>query len=209
MKISVMTLCMWLSVVIQSESFEKKALSVAHRVSASRLDVKLPDVPFVSWLNELVGQDAGVVWQLAECGGSASGGAEQDTSACAEATVLLPRGDIMIVGISVGTFKRGLTGEPAFMGAVIKSGDQLYHVRRLSNLPMALRSPESINRMLPDLQADLRRVKIKPFKPYPNLAPFGSGTDNYAPQFSVEDETPPPPPSAPRSRPRTMDTVEA
>ena len=143
MKISVLALCVWLGVAIQSESFEKRALSAAHRVSASSLDAKLPDVPFVSWFSELVGQDAGVVWQLAECGASAAGGSEQDTPACAEATVLLPKGDVVIVGISVGTFKKGLVGEPAFMGGAVKSGDRLYQVRRLSYLPMALREPST------------------------------------------------------------------
>jgi TonB family protein len=207
MKIFLMAFCVWLSVGLQSESFEKRALSAAHRVSASSLDAKLPDVPFVSWFNELVGQEAGVVWQLAECG--VGGGSEQDMPACAEATVLLPKGDVIIVGISVGTFKKGLIGEPAFMGAVIKSGDHLYHVRRLSNLPMALREPESINRMLPDLQSDLQHVNIRPITPSPPSKPIGTGNNNSAPGVLAEDEAPPPPPSPSRSRRISVESVEA
>src|SRR2546422_2013628 len=139
MKISLMALCVFLSVAIQSESFEKRAMSAAQRVSASSLDAKLPNRSFAAWLKDVVGQEAGVVWQLAECGAFAPSGTDQDVSACAEATVLLPNGDTVIVDISVGTFKKGLIGEPAFLGAVIKNGERLYQVRKLSDLPWVLR----------------------------------------------------------------------
>src|SRR5262249_8969063 len=108
MKVPLMALCVWLSVATQSESFEKRAMSAAQQISASSLDAKLPNRSFVAWLNDLVGRDAGVVWQLAECGSGAPGGTGQDAQACAEANVLLSNGDTVTVGISVGTFKQGL-----------------------------------------------------------------------------------------------------
>jgi TonB family protein len=209
MKISVMALCVWFCVAIQSESFEKRALSVAYRISASSLDAKLPDVPFGDWLNDLVGKDAGVVWQLAECGASAAGGTKQDTTACAEATVLLPKGDIVIVGISVGTFKKGLIGEPAFRGAALKTSDQLYQVRRLSDLPMALRSPESLKRVLPDLQADAQEVNILPPTVNAPLPSISSEDIDSAPGSTVEKEAPPLPPSPKQSQQSSEPLVEA
>jgi TonB family protein len=208
MKIPVVALCVWLCVAIQSESFEKRALSAARRISASRLDAKLPDVPFGDWLNETVGKDAGVVWQLSECGASA-GGAEKDTTACAEATVLLPKGDVVIIGISVGTFKKGLIGEPAFMGAALKTADQLYQVRRLSYLPMALREPESLKRILPDLQADTPEVDVRPLTTTPPLPSISSEDTDSAPGSRVEKEAPPPPPSSKHSQQISGDFVEA
>src|SRR5262245_52622245 len=138
MKIPIIALCVWLSVATQSESLEKQAMLAAQQISASSLDAKLPDRPFVAWLSEVVGQDAGVVWQLAECGDGASGGTGQDRAACAEASVVLPNGDSVVIGISVGTFKKGVTGEPSFIGAVIKRVERLYPVRRLSDLPEML-----------------------------------------------------------------------
>src|SRR5262249_27844327 len=162
MKIPIIALCVWLSVATQSESFEKQAMSAAQQISASSLDAKLPNLPFVAWLYDVMGKESGVVWQLAECGAGASGGAVQDRPACAEATALLPNGDTVIVGISVGTFKRGLVGEPAFQGAVIKRDEQLYQVRRLSDLPEMLRSPSGVSRALPDLQAGPLRVDMLP-----------------------------------------------
>jgi len=197
MKVPLMALCVWLSVAAQSESFEKRAISAAQQISASSLDAKLPNRSFVAWLNEVIGQETGVVWQLAECGDS---GAGQDAPACAEATMLLPNGDTVIVGISVGTFKKGLIGEPAFRGAAIKSGERLFQVRRLSDLPGMLRAPRSVPLALPDLQAGPLRVETLPSATYPLLASLGPGNDNSASGFPAPDETPPPPPPPRRSQ---------
>jgi len=204
MKVPLIALCVWLSVAAQSESFEKRAISAAQQISASSLDAKLPNRSFVAWLNEVVGQEAGVIWQLAECG---AGGAGQDAPACVEAIMLLPNGDTVIVGISVGTFKKGLIGEPAFRVAVIKSGERLYPVRRLSDLPGMLRAPRSVPLALPDLQVGPLRVETLPSATYPLLASLGPGNDNSAPGSSAPDETPPPPPS-PRQSQRSSGELE-
>jgi TonB family protein len=202
MKISIMALCVFLSVAFQGESFEKRAISAAQRIPASSLDAKLPNRSFGVWLNGLVGKEAGIVWQLAECGSSARGGTPQDAPVCAEATALMPNGDTVIIGISVGTFKQGLIGDPAFQGAVIKSGDQLYQVRRLSDLPVILRTPSGVPRALPELQAvPLRVDTISPMLS-PILASLNPDNDNSSPRFlSLEENVAPPPaPAAPRSQ---------
>jgi TonB family protein len=196
MKISVIALCMWMSVASQSESLEKQAISIAQQTPVSSLDAQMPDRPFAAWFNELVGREAGVVWQLAECGApaSAAGGAEQDLRACAEASVLLPNGNRMILAISVGTFKKGVTGQPAFVRAVIDSGEQLYQVRKLRDLPEMLRSPKRQLRELPDLQAGLQQVA-----PVPDAAHLSSALDlDFALKPSIDEEKPPSPPSAPK-----------
>jgi TonB family protein len=198
MKISILALCVCLSVAFQSESFEKRAISAAQRIPASTLDAKLPNRSFGVWLNGLVGKDAGIVWQLAECGSAAPGGTGQDAPVCAEASALLPNGDTVIIGISVGTYKQGLIGDPAFQGAVIKSGDQLYQVRRLSDLLTILRAPNGLPRALPDLQASPLRVDALPPVTYPILASLNPDNDNPTPRFrSLEEEAPTPAPPPP------------
>ena len=209
MKIPIIAICVWLSVATQSESFEKQAMFAAQHVSASSLDAKLPDRPFVAWLNEVIGQEAGVVWQLAECGAGASGRIGQDTPACAEATVLLPNGDTMIVGISVGTFKKGLIGEPAFRGAVIKRVEQLYQVRQLSDLPEMMRHPNGDPRALPELQAAPLRVDVLPPTAYALLASLGPGNDSSALGYLAPDEALPPPPPLRRSQQNSGEFVDA
>src|SRR5262249_28540236 len=192
MKISLIALCVLMSIAAQSESFEKRAMSVVQQLPASNLDAKLPNRPFVSWFNELIGQEAGVVWQLAECGAPVNvpGGAGQDVPACAEATVILPNGNRMIVAISVGTFKRGMVGEPSFLRAVIQSDEQIYPVRQLRDLPQMLRDPKSLARILPDISPDLPQVKLRPSTT--NLSLMAPGL-NSVPGSLTEEDTPPPP----------------
>jgi len=190
MKISVIALCVLMNVAAQTESLEKQAISIAQQTPVSNLDAQLPNRPFVDWLNEIVGRDAGIVWQLAECG---AGEAGQDMPACAEVSVLLPTGKRMILAISVGNFKQGGAGQPAFFRAVVESGERLYQVRRLRDLPEMLRSPRNISSELPDPQADPQQVNLPPEAA--NLSASGHDLES-APEPSKEEEKPPSPPAA-------------
>jgi len=125
----------------QSLSFEKLALASVQRMPASSLDDKLPQRPFGSWFNEIIGPKAGVVWQLSECGEKISNDAVPDLPACAEAIALTPEGSKVIIVISVGSFKKGLIGPPTFFRAIIELGDQLYPIDRLNDLAEKLRAP--------------------------------------------------------------------
>ena len=127
----------------QSLSFEKQALASVQRMPASSLDNKLPQRPFGSWFNELMGPKAGVVWQLSECGvqDKSSSNLTPDLPACAEVIALTPEGSKVIIVISVGSFKKGLSGSPTFFRAVIELGDQLYPIDRLTDLAEKLRAP--------------------------------------------------------------------
>ncbi len=116
--------------------------------------------------------------------------ARQDVPACAEATVILPNGNRMIVAISVGTFRKGMTGEPAFLRAVVEDGEQLYQVRRLRDLPEMLREPRNLPRALPDIQPSLQQVKLQPSTSLLSQAALAL---NDSPGVLIEEETPPPP----------------
>jgi TonB family protein len=200
MKISVIAMCMWMSVASQSESLEKQAIAIAQQTPVSSLDAQMPDRPFAAWFNELVGREAGVVWQLAECGAptSVAGATEQDLRACAEASVILPNGNRMILAISVGTFKKGVTGQPSFVRAVIESGEHLYQVRRLRDLPVMLQSPglpaSALPRALPDLQGG--SPQVDPSLDTARLSSPALPID-FAPKPLIDEEKPPTPPSAP------------
>jgi hypothetical protein len=153
-------LCIWMTGATQVGSFEERAISSAQEISASELDAALPDRPFASWFNETIGPDAGVVWQLTECGEqiTAPGETEQDQPACAEIVANLLDKRRLYVAISVGTFKKGLTGKPSFFLAVIEQNEKLYPVRRLSGLPEMLRaqaapSATGANNQIADLPA--------------------------------------------------------
>lgn len=195
-----------LSVAGQIKSFEKRAISSAQEMSASDLDAALPDRPFAGWFSKVIGPKAGVVWQLTECGDplAASGEAGQDLPACAEVIARLPDERKVFVVISVGTFKKGLTGKPSFFGAVIKQNERLYQVRRLSELPQRLRAPEGpsttgakkriIN--LPAIKMDSALVPT----PFLYLGPMFASVPPVTNDLGLVEEpsappAPPPPPS--------------
>src|SRR4029434_6554606 len=97
-------LCVWMAGATQGESFERRAISSAQRVSASELDEALPKRPFARWFNETIGPDAGVVWQMTQCGApiTAPGKTGLDLPACAEINALLPDGRRVFVPFRSG-----------------------------------------------------------------------------------------------------------
>src|SRR5215468_723341 len=206
MKIFVITniLCIWMAGATQVESFEKQAISSAQKISASDLDEALPDRPFSGWFNETIGPDAGVVWQLTQCGApiTAPGETGQDLPACAEINALLPDGRKVYVAISVGTFKKGMTGKPSFFLAVIEQNDQLYPVRRLSDLPERLRDPEGpsptgAKNRIADLPAIKPAIKMDSawfISPFRYLGPKFASVPPVAGDLSHAEEPPAAPP---------------
>jgi TonB family protein len=197
-----LSLSLRLSAAGQIKSIEKRAISSAQQMSASDLDAALPDRPFAGWFSEVVGPKAGVVWQLTECGDPLAAG--QDLPACAEVNAWLPSGQKVFVLISVGTFKKGLAGKPSFFCAVIEQNEQLYQVRRLSELRQRLRAPEGPSTTgakkritnLPAIKMDSALV----LRPFLYLGPMFASVPPVTDDLDLVEEpsappAPPPPPS--------------
>jgi TonB family protein len=199
-------LCVSVSGSIQKGSFEKQALSSTREMSASELDGALPKRVFAQWFNELVGPNAGVVWQLTECGEQTGvpGQPEYDMPACAEINAVLPDGRRIFVAISVGTFKKGLIGKPAFFRAVIEQNEQFRQVPRLRDLPKMLRAQTDLSADLSATVTKNRIVDLPQIKKDSGLVPahFHSTTpppSGFLPgagASSQSEEPPPPPPSS-------------
>ncbi len=164
MKMSAIAIALffWVGGMPQAGSFEKQALSLVQRMNASSLDSELPNSPFSTWFKQLIGPKAGVIWQLTECGdrSDAASGAEKDIPACAEANAGLPDGRKVIVVITVGTFKKGLIGEPTFFRAFVERHDQLFQIRRLRDLPGMLSAPEMLPSSMSAIPVDLTTIKL-------------------------------------------------
>jgi TonB family protein len=194
-------LCIWMAGATQVGSFEEQAISSAQEISASELDAALPDRPFASWFNETIGPDAGVVWQLTECGEqiTAPGETEQDHPACAEITACLMDRRRVYVAISVGTFKKGLTGKPTFFLAVIEQNEQFYAVRRLSGLPEMLRAPAGSSAVgAKNRITDLPAIKMDStwfISPFRYLGPMFASVQPATGDLSLAEEPAPPPPT--------------
>jgi len=183
----------------QVGSFEERAISSAQEISASELDQALPDRPFAGWFNETIGQDAGVVWQLTQCGEqiTAPGEMGQDLPACAEIVAYLLDRRKVYVAISVGTFKKGLTGKPSFFLAVIEQNEQLYTVRRLSGLREMLRphadpSATGAKNRIDDLPA-IKTDSVWLITPFRYLGPMFASVPPVTGDLSQAEEPAPPP----------------
>jgi TonB family protein len=186
---------------------------------ASALDAELPGRPFASWFEEVTGPKAGVIWQLTECGEqiAAPDKTGQDLSACAEVNANLPDGRKVFVRISVGTFKKGLTGKPLLFRAVIEQNERFYLARRLSDLPEMLRAPDNVSDGLPNKRPATKTKNRNVNLPAINVGPVRMVTLSHyppSPSSSVpgaqgQVETPPaaPPPPLPQELENVSESV--
>jgi len=126
---------------LQSPHFENQAISRVRQLSVSQLDSGLGERSFASWLQGVVGPNAGITWQLTECGEqSAAPGTIGEIQACVEMSALLPDERKVVVMTWVGSFKRGLYGEPKVKFAVVECDGEIFEASRLGDLPQMLRT---------------------------------------------------------------------
>jgi len=212
-------LCVWMAGAPQIDSFEKQALSLVREMPASALDAELSSRPFASWFEQVTGPKAGVVWQLTECGEQivAPDKTGQDLPACAEVNANLPDGRKVFVVITVGTFKKGLTGKPELFRAVIEQNNQFYQASRLSDLAKMLRAPDNFSDSLPNKRpatktknriVNLPAINVGPVKTA-TLSQYPSPPSSIVPGAQGQVETPPaaPPPPLPQEPEKVSEGV--
>jgi TonB family protein len=215
-----LVLCLFVDTFLQTESLERQALILAQRTPASELDPVLPNVSLTTWFNQLVGPQAGVIWQLSECGEAIMVPSDEgpDLPACLEANATLPDGHKVVVTISIGTFKKGLTGRVAYNFGIVEYDEQLYSAKRLSDLPLLLsdRKWEYLRKRpitLPNIETDGVRVKWLPHVYPPSLLSkdndvLMANLDAQQPSSPPED-VPPPPPNRPNSSPPSLNQPQS
>lgn len=181
--------------------FEKQSVAEVQRVPASDLDARLPMLPFADWFEKVIGPGAGVNWQLSECADERTE-VPNDIRACVETSAILLDGRLVILRVSVGTFKKGRVGTPTFCFGAISQNGELYTVRRLRDLPNILRAPAAVNRRsvikLPGL--NIPRVTLAAPDAYMAVAPAWNGEEIGLPvtfEYPTAPEPPPPKPPHP------------
>ncbi len=184
------------------------AVADTQRTFASDLDVELPKVSFADWFERVVGPDAGIIWQLSECGQRGEDALKEtgDIPACVEANAMLPDGRRIIVMTMVGTFRKGVTGAPSFHFGVIDQGGELYPIRRLRDLPKQLSAPWGLVRRPPIGPPDVGplEVRLSANNAQADSAPAW-GLDAFDPITAIAE----PPPPAPRPRTEPPPTAPA
>ena len=185
-----------------AQSLEKQAVSDTQRTLASDLDAELPRLPFTDWFGKVVGPGAGVIWQLSECGEriDAASNGDWDTQACVEVNTILSDGRKVIVMITVGTFKKGVTGPPAFRFGVIEQNGVLRPIQRLRDLQKLL-SGQWEPAIIPAAklpEVGMPSVRLAPNNAYSTGTPLLTGEDFVQ---LMPTEAPEPPPAAPPPAP--------
>jgi TonB family protein len=207
----VMTVMMWLLLLNnqpQNRSadppllLEKQAVAGARQTLASVLDANLPKISFSDWFESVVGRKAGMVWQLSECGDTTSNAA-RDAPACVEVNTLLPDSRRVIVMIIVGTFKKGIAGQPAFHYGVVEEQGKLRPIKRLGDLQKLLSAPgqfvESPQVVLPELKG--LSVRIGANNAYLSVAAPWNNVEEIGRLTQIEEPPPEPPTNRPQSPP--------
>jgi TonB family protein len=190
-------------------SLEKQAVADTRRTLASVLDNTLPEIPFAKWYEKVVGQKNGVVWQLSECGETRPNGAS-DAQACVEVNAVLSDGRKVIVMISVGTFKKGITGQPAFHFGVIEKDGDLRLIRRLGNLQNLLSMPWELAKNPPVAlpEVNMPDIRVMANNIYLSAAALGN-TEGIGQHTEIKEPAPEPPPARPQNSPPSLKQPES
>ena len=127
-----------------TQARDARAIAAAKKTSVHRLDPSLPDRPLEKWLQDVVGPQSQITWEVNDCGeqtGNPEFDKGRDFPMCAEAQVPLNQKSTLYVSVSVGTFKTGVkTGSVGLAYAVImRPGGPPRFIKKLSQVPVAIK----------------------------------------------------------------------
>ena len=95
---------------------DRKAIDYTKAILVSKLDPKLPNIPFERWLLKEAGEGAQIHWEVNDCGEQTGTAEEQESETdipmCVEAEAHLRDKRVVVIGVAVGTFQGGITGKP-------------------------------------------------------------------------------------------------
>lgn len=121
----------------RAKKMENEAIALVKDVSVSILDASLPEQPFIHWFAAIVGEKTAIQWELNDCGEQTGTPADigRDFPACVGVNASLPDGRKVYVMITVGTFKKGIFGQPDIWDIAIERNGRFSTVKKLSDLP--------------------------------------------------------------------------
>jgi hypothetical protein len=135
---------------------EKAAIDHAKAALVSSLDDRLPKITLEYFL-AYESEGAEIHWEVNDCGeqsGNPDADRDRDFPMCVEADFDLHHRAVT-VSITIGTFKKGPSGNPALFSASITDPDGKAHpVQRLGDLPKELRRP--LPRQIRDMSGSAR-----------------------------------------------------
>src|SRR5262245_3504150 len=202
----------------QTPLTEIQAVLHAQNTIATQLDPSLPNRPFGRWFDQVVGDEAGVTWQLRDCGDQKETGAtgNRDIPACVEVTAMFPNERMIVVMATVGTFNKGIIGKPRIQFIVVEEYGHLKELKKLSGLPAVLQQPPSKPARRVGLQLPIAQNNRLPnflYQASTRSDVIGAGGDEIMKNLGRKAETevvpsPPPLPPPPVEKPRPTQTLQ-
>jgi hypothetical protein len=121
-------------------TLEQRVVATAKQVSAKALDPELPEQPFADWFQSVVGKDTKVEWESNDCGEQTGDPktTPADPPICGQASAKLSGARTVTVMIAVGSYRKGVTGDPAVFFVGIDVENTFEPVDKLHQLPAAL-----------------------------------------------------------------------
>jgi hypothetical protein len=128
-----------------TQARDAHAIATAKNTSVHRLDSSLPDKTLAKWLQDVVGHQARITWEVNDCGeqtGNPEVDKGRDFPMCVEAQATLQQKSKLSVSVSVGTFNTGVRAAAVrFAYAVIVGPDgSTRSIRKLSQVPEAIKA---------------------------------------------------------------------
>lgn len=135
--LAVMAPSMALSMAAQSQ--EQQAVTRLQQWPVAAFDGSLPRIPLQSWLKQVLGAEAGLGWQVTDCGEPPD--RMGDAPICVEATAMLPDERTVILVFPVGSQRKGLSAGWSQVWGALEYRGSIKNLPRLSALPEMLRRP--------------------------------------------------------------------
>ena len=124
--------------VAQSDSaLEARAIAVAKRTSAKKLDGQLPGQPFAAWLTDAMPKGTTFEWESNDCGEQTGDPSTTpaDPPLCAQVTASKGADRLAVIMIVVGTLKKGVAGKPAVFFISADRNGSFQPVKALHDIP--------------------------------------------------------------------------
>jgi hypothetical protein len=121
-------------------TLEQRVIAETKKLSAKSLDPDLSDVAFADWFQSVVGKATKVEWESNDCGEQTGDPktTPADFPVCGQASAKLSGARTVTVMIAVGSYKKGITGEPAVFFVGLDHENTFEPVDKLHDLPAAL-----------------------------------------------------------------------
>ena len=132
----ILLMCGFVTAVWAQEEFETLFLDVAKSAQVQKFDPALPPISMLHWINSVAMPYSKVVWEVNDCGEQTGSPADEgrDFPACVEATFLVTPETQAHVSIIVGTFKRGVVGQPDLFQLFLERQGQYRDIGKLSEI---------------------------------------------------------------------------